>query len=103
MGLNKTVIFFILWIALKTMQSMNTKQDRHVYVMSSDHGNSDGGGTGDIGSDEYSHYKALKYVLAHRFTFLATSRRHMRMAVSELEGYIPVIAKSIAPISNSRD
>ena len=51
-GLNKTVIFFILWIALKTMQSMNTKQDRHV-------GNSDGGGTGDIGSDEYSHYKAL--------------------------------------------
>ncbi len=58
-GLNKTVIFFILWIALKTMQSMNTKQDRHVYVMSSDHGNSDGGGTGDIGSDEYSHYKAL--------------------------------------------
>lgn len=36
-----------------------TKQDRHVYVMSSDHGNSDGGGTGDIGSDEYSHYKAL--------------------------------------------
>ena len=58
-GLNKTVIFFIPWIALKTMQSMNTKQDRHVYVMSSDHGNSDGGGTGDIGSDEYSHYKAL--------------------------------------------
>ena len=32
-GLNKTVIFFILWIALKTMQSMNTKQDRHVYVL----------------------------------------------------------------------
>ncbi|CAI4148602.1 hypothetical protein ALT1644_1060004 [Alteromonas macleodii] len=27
--------------------------------MSSDHGNPDGGGTGDIGSDEYSHYKAL--------------------------------------------
>ena len=25
------------------------------------------------------------------------------MAVSELEGYIPVIAKSIAAISNSRD
>ena len=51
MGLNKTVIFFILWIALKTMQSMNTKQDRHVYVMSSDHGNSDCGGTGDNGSE----------------------------------------------------
>ena len=29
----------------------DTKQDRHVYVMSSDHGNSDCGGTGDIGSD----------------------------------------------------
>ena len=41
------------------MSDKNTKQDRHVYVMSSDHGNSDGGGTGDIGSDEYSHYKAL--------------------------------------------
>ena len=37
----------------------NTKQDGHVYVMSSDHGNSDGGGTGDIGSDEYLHYKVL--------------------------------------------
>ncbi|CAB9493889.1 protein of unknown function [Alteromonas macleodii] len=33
-----------------------TKQDGHVYIMSSDHGNSDGGGTGDIGSDEYLHY-----------------------------------------------
>ena len=68
--------------------------------MSSDHGNPDGGGTGDIGSDEYSHYKA---VLAHRFTFLATLRCHVHMAESETEGYIPVIAKSIAPISNSRD
>ena len=29
----------------------DTKQDRHVYVMSSDHGNSDCGGTGDNGSE----------------------------------------------------
>ena len=33
---------------------IRTKADRHVYVMSSDYGNSDGG-TGDIGNDEYSH------------------------------------------------
>ena len=38
---------------------VRTKADRNVYVMSSDYGNSDGGGTGDIGNDEYSHKKAL--------------------------------------------
>ncbi|WP_458726671.1 hypothetical protein, partial [Alteromonas macleodii] len=31
-------------------------------------------------------------------TFSATLRRHVHMAESEIEGYIPVIAKSIAPI-----
>ncbi|MBT3133673.1 hypothetical protein KL866_00790 [Alteromonas sp. ALT199] len=44
---------------LKRQACLLAKQDRHVYVMSSDHGNPVGGGTGDIGSDEYSHYKAL--------------------------------------------
>ena len=53
MKLNKTGMF------ASSGMELQTKQDRHIYVLSSDHGNPDGGGTGDIGSDEYSHYKAL--------------------------------------------
>ncbi len=58
---NKTAIFVVVRFNLLRGDKFHarTKQDRHVYVMSSDHGNPDGGGTGDIGSDEYSHYKAL--------------------------------------------